>query len=128
MAEFKTNGDEKMAVSELLLYNLGVHVDIVSTRRLGEPRTGRMQLLQVVLSDASQTVTVLGWAKSLQHSTDETVRTMVYKITNFVAEAKAAFDWTIMIPSIGMYISACLMVEVLVPLSMRRVHLSLMIR
>ena len=71
---FKTTGDDKRAVSELLLYNLGVQVDIVSTRRPGQPHTGRVQLLQVVLSDASQAAKVLGLAKSLRHSTDESVK------------------------------------------------------
>ena len=68
-------------------------MDIVSTRRLGQPRVGRVQLLQVVLSDASQAETVLGLAKSLQHSTDESVRTKVYINPDLtVAEATAAFD------------------------------------
>ena len=90
---FKTTGDDKTTVSELLLYNLGVQVDIVSTRRLGQYHAGRMQLLQVVLSDASQAAIVLGLAKSLRHSTDEFVRTKVYINPDLtVAEAKAAFD------------------------------------
>ena len=68
-------------------------MDIVSTRRLGEPCTVRLQLLQVVLSDASQAATVVGLAKSLRHFTDEYVRTKVYINPDMtVAEAKAEFD------------------------------------
>ena len=68
-------------------------MDIVSTWRLRESLTGRVQLLQVVLIDASQAAIFLGLAKSLRHSADKSVKTKVYiNPDQIVAEAKAAFD------------------------------------
>ena len=84
-----------MTIKRQFLSYCFINLDIVSTRRLGQPRVGLVQLLQVALSDASQAATVLCLcvAKSLRHSTDESVRTKVYINPDLtVAEAKAAFD------------------------------------
>jgi hypothetical protein len=85
------SGDRAL-VSDLCSTEFDLSLDIVSTKRLGQPRPGRVQPLLVVCRQAEQAQRLITDAKRLRNSTSLAVRERVYINRNLTkAEAEAAY-------------------------------------
>jgi hypothetical protein len=77
------------------LCNSEFHVqpEVVYTKRLGHPQSGKTQPLLIYLKQADQVTTLINCAKNLRRSTDPAIREKVYINSNLTkAEAAAAYQ------------------------------------
>ena len=82
-----------MLASNIINEQLRVCVDIVNTRRLGQPGNGAIQPLLVMFRNSKDADLVLLHAKDLRNAADEYVRTKVYINADLPpAEVKAAYE------------------------------------
>ena len=87
------SGNDTVLASNIINEQLGVCVDIVNTRRLGQPGNGAVQPLLVVFGNSKDADLVLLHANDLRSAADEYVRTKVYiNVDRTPAEAKAAYE------------------------------------
>ena len=88
-----TSGNDTVLASDIIYEQLEVCVDIVNTRRLGQPGNGAVQSLLVMSRNSKDADLVLSHAKDLRNTSDEYVRIKVYISADLTsAEAKAAYE------------------------------------
>ena len=91
-----STSDSKLAI-DLCSFELGVHVDIESTKRLGKTSSpsdiGKIQPILVKLKSADQAKTIISSARRLRQSTVPLIRDNVFINANLTkAEALAAYQ------------------------------------
>lgn len=86
------DADDKQAMTQLVLDEFLVRPEIVRTRRLGQPRAGKVQPLLVTFKDKRDAELLIQNAKKLRRSASELVRRSVFINADVTrAEAHAAY-------------------------------------
>ena len=87
------SGNDTVLASNIIYEHLGVCVDIVNTRHLGQPGNDAVKPLLVMFRNSKHADLFLLHAKDLRNASDEYVRTKEYINADLMpAEAKAAYE------------------------------------